>query len=93
MTDLASTPKMIPRVVEHFGVGARERPMDVLLHEQPCNGIGYFRLLFDIKHVVPERLLPLVPLYSRCLTHLGTTLCDEVCALLRGRCCCCKLLW
>ena len=48
-----------------------------LHHEQASQGIGYVKLAFDTA-AVPNHLVPLLPLFSRCLTGLGTSETDEV---------------
>lgn len=54
------------------------RPTPVLLaHEHPTSGIGYGKLLVDLSHL-PQRLVPLLPLFSWCLTSTGTKTKDEV---------------
>ena len=45
--------------------------LDVVTHPLDTTGILYARLAFDLG-AVPARLLPLVPLYARALTELGT---------------------
>ena len=53
-------------------------PSSVLLrHEQVTSGIGYGRIALDISHI-PQRLLPLLPLLSWCITSTGTSSRDEV---------------
>jgi Zn-dependent M16 (insulinase) family peptidase len=53
-------------------------PSPILLrHEQVTSGIGYGRIALDLSHV-PERLLPLLPLLSWCVTSTGTSARDEV---------------
>ena len=49
----------------------REIPQTALVHELPTAGIAYASLLFPVTHL-PERLLPLVPLFCRALTETGT---------------------
>ena len=51
--------------------------LDVVTHELDTMGILYARLAFDLS-VVPTSLLPLVPLYARALTELGTKRSDYV---------------
>lgn len=78
LSDLAASPKTIPRVVETASLPVSGGTVPVLLHDQPCNGIGYVRILFELKDRVPAHLLPLLPLYARCLTQLGTQHTSEV---------------
>ncbi len=63
--------KVIPCKVE------QRAGLDVLTHELDTTGILYARLAFDLS-AVPARLLPLVPLYARALTELGTKRRDYV---------------
>ncbi len=63
--------KVIPCKVE------QSAGLDVLTHELDTTGILYARLAFDLS-AVPARLLPLVPLYARALTELGTKRRDYV---------------
>ena len=51
--------------------------IDIVTHELDTMGILYLRLVFDLSFV-PDRLLPLVPLYARALTELGTKSKDYV---------------
>jgi Zn-dependent M16 (insulinase) family peptidase len=48
-----------------------------LLHDLPTNDICYMDLALDMR-AVPERLIPLVPLFGRALTEMGTTREDYV---------------
>ncbi|MDR1855867.1 MAG: insulinase family protein [Desulfovibrio sp.] len=43
----------------------------ILVHELPTQGIVYASLLLPLENLPPD-LVPLVPLYSRCLVELGT---------------------
>ena len=49
----------------------------VQVHELDTSGIVYCDLALDL-HVLPERLLPLTPLFARALSELGTTKRDYV---------------
>lgn len=49
----------------------------VLRHDLPTNNIAYMDLALDLSSV-PDRLLPLLPLFSRALTEMGTTREDYV---------------
>ena len=51
--------------------------LDVVTHALDTMGILYARLAFDLS-AVPSRLLPLLPLYARALTELGTKRSDYV---------------
>jgi Zn-dependent M16 (insulinase) family peptidase len=48
-----------------------------LLHDLPTNDICYMDLALDMS-AVPERLIPLVPLFGRALTEMGTSKEDYV---------------
>lgn len=69
--DLPAVNIGIPRVVEQV------EELEVVTHELDTMGIVYVRFAFDLS-VVPSRLLPLVPLYARALTELGTKRRDYV---------------
>lgn len=69
--DLPKKNAVIPCKVESCGT------LDVVTHELDTTGILYARLAFDLA-AVPSRLLPLVPLYARALTELGTKRRDYV---------------
>lgn len=69
--DLPKENKLIPCEVE------QSAGLDVLTHELDTTGILYARYAFDLS-AVPARLLPLVPLYARALTELGTKRRDYV---------------
>ena len=69
--DLPVQNAVIPCKVE------RENALDVVTHELDTMGILYAGLSFDLSGV-PSRLLPLVPLYARALTELGTKRSDYV---------------
>ena len=69
--DLPVSNKSIPReVCSCDGI-------DVISHDLDTTGILYACLAMDLS-AVPTRLLPLVPLYARALTELGTTRHDYV---------------
>lgn len=51
--------------------------MPCMTHELDTSGIAYCNLLLPLDGV-PERLLPLVPLFARALTEVGTRDCDFV---------------
>ena len=69
--DLPEKNALIPCEVEKHG------SLDVVTHALDTTGILYARLAFDLC-AVPARLLPLVPLYARALTELGTKRRDYV---------------
>ena len=69
--DLPAENAVLPCVVE------QKDGLDVVSHELDTMGILYARLAFDLS-AVPARLLPLVPLYARALTELGTKRSDYV---------------
>ncbi len=68
--DLPKENMLIPCEVE-------QGEITVLTHELDTTGIVYARFAFDLA-AVPSRLLPLVPLYARALTELGTKKRDYV---------------
>lgn len=63
--DLGKESTQIPTDIQKNGTG------EILMHPLATNGIIYLDLVFDLCGV-PERLLPLVPLFTRCLTEMGT---------------------
>lgn len=69
--DLPAENAVIPCAVE------KADDIDVVTHELDTMGILYAGLAFDLS-AVPARLLPLVPLYARALTELGTKRSDYV---------------
>ncbi len=69
--DLPEKNAVIPCRVE------KKEALDVVTHELDTMGILYARLAFDLS-AVPASLLPLVPLYARALTELGTKRSDYV---------------
>lgn len=69
--DLPAENAVIPCAVE------KADDIDVVTHELDTMGILYAGLAFDLS-AVPARLLPLVPLYARALTELGTKRRDYV---------------
>ncbi len=69
--DLPVENAVLPCAVENAG------GIDVVTHELDTMGILYARFAFDLSSV-PARLLPLVPLYARALTELGTKRSDYV---------------
>jgi len=48
-----------------------DQGVTVLRHDLPTNGIVYADVGLDMR-VVPNDLLPLIPLFCRCLTEMGT---------------------
>ena len=54
-----------------------ELPCTCLSHEQPTQGIAYVSLLLPLT-AVPDRLLPLLPLFLRTITEIGTSKHDYV---------------
>ena len=66
MDDLDRQTRNIP-----IAVGA-EQDVTVLRHDLPTNGIVYADVGLDMR-VIPADLLPLIPLFCRCLTEMGTT--------------------
>ncbi|MBQ4615868.1 MAG: insulinase family protein [Mailhella sp.] len=69
--DLPTENKLIPCAAE------QSSGLDVVLHELDTTGILYARFAFGLD-AVPAGLLPLVPLYARALTELGTKRRDYV---------------
>jgi Zn-dependent M16 (insulinase) family peptidase len=64
--DLATKNTPIPsKVMSIQGV-------QMLEHDLATNGIIYLDLIFDLSSV-PEKLLPLLPLFARCFFEMGTT--------------------
>jgi hypothetical protein len=73
---LAAIPRLtladMPRAEKPIPAEARPGSADlVLAHDLDCGGIVYLDLGFDLAPV-PLRLLPLVPLFGRALTEMGT---------------------
>lgn len=71
MSDLDTAGRNIP-----IDVGS-EKGVTVLRHELPTNGIVYADIGLDMR-VVPLDLIPLLPLFCRCLTEMGTSTRDDV---------------
>lgn len=71
VSDLPRTGKPLPCRT----AGTEDEPL--LLHELDTSGVLYGSLLLPLD-AVPARLLPLVPLLSRCLTEVGTARRDYV---------------
>jgi len=71
MSDLDKQGRTIP-----ISVGS-EKGTKVVRHDLLTNGILYTDIGFDLR-VIPFDLLPLVPLFSRCLTEMGTSKMDDV---------------
>ena len=65
MDDLDKKVRTVPLAV------GQEKGVKVLRHDLPTNGIVYADFGLDMR-VVPVDLLPLVPLFCRCLTEMGT---------------------
>ncbi len=81
LSDLSTVSRKIPREVASVTAGSnvqRRLSSPLLIHDQPTSGIGYVRIGFNASQV-PESLLPLLPLYTRCLTQIGTARSTEVC--------------
>ncbi len=65
LADIDKQNKIIPlTVIEKNG-------SKILYHDLFTNGIVYLEAGFDL-HVLPQELLPYLPLFSRCLTQMGT---------------------
>lgn len=71
LDDLDKDVKELPIVVEN------EHGLEIIHHDLFTNGIVYFRLGFDLK-VLPQDLLPFLPLFSYALTDIGTETEDYV---------------
>jgi len=71
MEDLDREGRNIPITV------SSEKGTTVLRHDLLTNGIVYTDIGFDLR-VIPFDLLPLIPLFSRCLTEMGTSKMDDV---------------
>jgi len=71
MEDLDRQGRNIPIAV------SSEKGTTVLRHDLLTNGIVYTDIGFDLR-VIPFDLLPLIPLFSRCLTEMGTSKMDDV---------------
>ena len=66
LADIPRESKRVPTSVSKGAGGAT-----LLRHELPTNGVLYADALFDLQSV-PVRLLPLVSLFCRSLTNMGT---------------------
>jgi Zn-dependent M16 (insulinase) family peptidase len=71
MDDLDRQTRNIPIAI------GEEKGVTVLRHDLPTNGIVYADVGFDMR-VIPVELLPLVPLFCRCITEMGTTSMNDV---------------
>ena len=71
MDDLDTQCRNIPIAV------CEEKGVTVLRHDLPTNGIVYADVGLDMR-VVPADLLPLIPLFCRCLTEMGTAGKDDI---------------
>jgi len=71
MEDLDREGRNIPIVVDE------EKGTTVLRHDLPTNGIAYVDIGFDMR-VLPYDLVSYVPLFSRCLTEMGTKDLDDI---------------
>ncbi|MBQ7585924.1 MAG: peptidase M16, partial [Desulfovibrionaceae bacterium] len=68
--DLPKTNQIIPEKVDL-------KELITLAHEQPTQGIAYTKLLLPLDGV-PLRLIPLIPMFMRSLTEIGTAKHDFV---------------
>ncbi|MDD6088698.1 MAG: insulinase family protein [Desulfovibrionaceae bacterium] len=66
VSDLPQRASEIPSEIGH------DEDTEILIHDLETSGILYSELLFPMEQV-PDRLMPLVPLFCRCLTEIGTT--------------------
>jgi Zn-dependent M16 (insulinase) family peptidase len=64
VSDLPHENTIIPRQIAKI-------PQTCLWHELSTGGIAYTALLLPINHI-PDRLVPLLPLFTRSLTEIGT---------------------
>jgi len=71
LADLPAENKTIPTETRTLGA------TPLLFHDLTTNGIAYVDLAFDLA-VVPDELLPLVPILGRALTETGTAARDYV---------------
>ncbi|CAK8985697.1 unnamed protein product [Durusdinium trenchii] len=71
--ELADIPKETPKIPTEM---KGSEPV-VLRHALPTSGVIYMDVAFDLSRV-PQELLPLVPLFTRALTQLGTAKGDFV---------------
>lgn len=81
VTDLPKENKQIVRKIHASSTSVSSSasvPSPVtLVHELPTSGIGYGKLVINLSSL-PERLVPLLPLFTWCLTSTGTRTKDEV---------------
>jgi hypothetical protein len=79
--DLARIPTLaladLEREVKRIPLEIVNGPVPILVHEIPTNGIVYLDIGFDLQGLDPA-LLKYLPLYSRCLTEMGTRSTDFV---------------
>jgi presequence protease len=69
---LSDIPKAAPEVPTDLGpAGPAGAGATLLAHDLPTSGVLYVEACLPLERV-PARLLPLVPLFSRCLTQMGT---------------------
>ncbi|MFT5125348.1 MAG: Zn-dependent M16 (insulinase) family peptidase [Kiritimatiellia bacterium] len=66
LSDVAKTVVPVPRIIDQVA------QTDLIIHEQPTNGILYLDLGFNL-YTLPSRLTSLVPLFARALTEMGTS--------------------
>lgn len=71
MKDLDTKVRNVPIAV------GNEQGVTVLRHDLPTNGIVYADFGLDAR-VVPLNLLPILPLFCRCLTEMGTSTKNDV---------------
>lgn len=69
--DIDPTVRVVPTEVRDW------EEATALMHDLPTNNICYMDLALDLG-AVPDRLIPLVPLFGRALTEMGTTKEDYV---------------
>jgi Zn-dependent M16 (insulinase) family peptidase len=71
MSDLDTKVRTVPIAV------GEEKGVTVLRHDLPTNGIVYADFGLDMR-VVPVELLPMVPLFLRCVQEMGTKTKDDI---------------
>jgi Zn-dependent M16 (insulinase) family peptidase len=66
LVDVKKTVDRVPREIDQLA------KTDLILHEQPTNGILYLDLGFNL-FTLPARLATLAPLFARAITEMGTS--------------------
>ena len=68
---LADIPKAAPEVPTDVSTVSGTKDATLLTHDLPTSGVLYVEACLPLE-AVPARLLPLLPLFCRCLTQMGT---------------------